>query len=66
MIEVRDELVYRFVPSADRLTAEAVELVWRIVSVGGVEVRRTLADALSGELFDDVWLDENGRVRSQP
>lgn len=64
MTEVRIEVVYRPVANPDRLTTSLRELIWRTVTEEGRRVRRTLIDGESGEILDDVWLCEDGRVRS--
>ncbi len=64
MIEVRIETVYSRVPARDRLTTLERVLIWRTITVEGVTVRRTLIEAATGEVLDDAWLDESGRVCS--
>jgi hypothetical protein len=54
------EVVHRFGDSRGRGRI----VVWRIVVIDGREVRRTLADYLTGELLDEVWRDRNGVTRS--
>ena len=41
-----------------------LSLLWRIETVGGCDVRRTLIDPATGEILDDVWMDADGQVRS--
>ena len=41
------------------------ELLWRIEETdAGHQIRRTLIEVDTGVVVDDVWLDEDGRVRS--
>jgi hypothetical protein len=61
--DVVTELVFRWLTGPDRLGTVARTFVWRFGRGGGQTLRRTLVDADSGELIDDVWLDEDGRVR---
>lgn len=47
-----------------RPTSQHGALAWLIEECGGWQVRRTLIALESGEILDDVWLDQHGRVRS--
>lgn len=40
------------------------ELVWHVELVDELPVRRALVVEETGEILDEVWLDEAGRVRS--
>lgn len=44
--------------------AFSLSLLWRVETVDGLDVRRTLIDPATGEILDDVWMDPDGRVRS--
>ncbi len=64
MIEIRDEVVYRRIWNRGGLGTQEARLLWRTVLANEVPVRRTLINADTGEIIDDVWLDGDGRVRS--
>lgn len=48
-------------PAADSFW---LSLLWRIETVDGRDMRRTLIDPATGEILDDVWMDPDGQVRS--
>jgi hypothetical protein len=52
------------VPARRRVRWGDRELAWRVESIDRQGVRRTLFDVETGEVLDDVWLDDDGRVRS--
>ncbi|MGZ4397916.1 MAG: hypothetical protein ACXVZ1_05800 [Gaiellaceae bacterium] len=64
MIEISGGIVYRRLRNRGELSTREVELVWEAVFVDLVPVVRTLIDAESGEILDEVGLDGSGRVAS--
>ena len=64
VIEVEAEVVYRRLLSPDRLSTIERRFLWRTVRADGYPTRRTLIDLDTGEILDDVWLDDGGCVRS--
>jgi hypothetical protein len=62
---VFQRLVIVHVSSGERDVASLErELVWLVVEGSHGPVRRTLVDPRTGEVLDDVWLDEEGLVRA--
>jgi hypothetical protein len=59
MIETRDAVVYRRILDRKALTTREVELVWRTVLLDGLPVQRTLLDAQTGVILDDVIVGQS-------
>jgi hypothetical protein len=64
VIEVSSEVVFARLVARDGLQTIERTFIWKTEVEGEVVVRRTLIDADGGEVLDEVWLDEEGRVRS--
>jgi len=60
---VSSEVVFRRVRGTDGITTIERTFVWRFEESDGQVVRRTLIDPGTGEVLDDAWLDEHGRVQ---
>jgi hypothetical protein len=61
---VSSEVVFRRLRGPDGLTTVERTFIWRIERNDERDTRYVLLDADTGEILDDVWLDERGRVRS--
>jgi hypothetical protein len=64
VIEVSSEVVFARLVARDGLHTIERTFIWKTEVEGEIVVRRTLIDADGGEVLDEVWLDEEGRVRS--
>ena len=61
---VSSEVVFRRLIAPDGLTTVERTFIWRIERNDGRDTRYTLVDADTGEILDDVWLDERGQVQA--
>lgn len=64
-IHVEETIVVRRLLNSDRLTTTKFSFVWRIARTpDGRPLRRTVIIGETGEVIDDVWVNDDGTVRA--